>query len=235
MSEIFNSELPTTQHQHKPVPKAMNVSYEVGDKLYLNVTNRCPCQCLFCIRKHHEGAYGSETLWLDHEPTMDEMKENLSKRDLSKYKQIVFCGYGEPLMRLDFVCELLRYLREICPGTPLRIDSNGLADMYNREQALRNGTDAAAKLAGLVDEVSVSLNAPNAEIYNMFTRPEGFPEEAFSIMLRFAKRCKEENIFVWFSVVDVINPSDIELSRNIAHKMDIPLIVREYIDEEEQI
>ncbi len=230
MDKIYRTVNPDCR---KSITKAMNVSYEVGDKLYLNVTNRCPCECLFCIRRHHEGAYGSDTLWLDHEPTLDEMKEDLSRRDLSKYKQIVFCGYGEPLMRLDFVCELLQYLRQLCPDTSLRIDSNGLADLYNQKETLQK--DAAAKLSGLVNEISISLNAPDAETYNMFTRPRDFPQDAFSTMLRFAQRCKEENIFVWFSVVDVISPSDIENARRLAHNMDIPLIVREYIDEDEHI
>ncbi|MDE6729637.1 MAG: TatD family nuclease-associated radical SAM protein [Oscillospiraceae bacterium] len=222
-------------HQTATPDKAMNVSYEVGDKLYLNVTNRCPCACLFCIRQHHAGAYGSDTLWLDHEPTMDEMKADLRRRDLSKYKQIVFCGYGEPLMRLDFVCELLQYLRQIFPGMSLRIDSNGLADLYNQKETIAQNTDAAAKLSGLVDEISISLNAPDATTYNMFTRPQGAPGNAFSTMLHFAQRCKEEAIFVWFSVVDVLHPSDVEHARNLAHNMDIPLIVREYIDEDEQV
>ena len=81
--------------------KAMTISYEVGNNLYLNLTNRCPCACTFCIRNHADGAYGSDPLWLEHEPTMDEIKADLSKRDLTKYDDIVFCGYGEPTERLD--------------------------------------------------------------------------------------------------------------------------------------
>lgn len=213
----------------RTVRKAMNVSYEVGENLYLNVTNKCPCDCLFCIRKNDEGAYGSDTLWLAHEPSLEEMKENLSKRDMTKYKEVVFCGYGEPLMRLDFVCELAKYLKETYPGIVLRVDSNGLADLYNPDETVRQGTDAAAKISGLVDKVSVSLNAPTLELYNMFTRPAGFPKEAYSTMKNFAKRCYFLGIDVCFTLVDVINPSDIERAKNIANDYGIPLHVREYI------
>ncbi|MBQ2264407.1 MAG: radical SAM protein, partial [Oscillospiraceae bacterium] len=88
--------------------KAMTLSYEAGENLYINVTNRCPCACTFCIRNNGDGAYGSDPLWLEHEPDLEEMKADLAKRDLSGYRNIVFCGYGEPLMRLKFVCELAK-------------------------------------------------------------------------------------------------------------------------------
>ena len=68
--------------------KAMTISYEVGSNLYLNLTNKCPCSCTFCIRNHADGAYGSDPLWLAHEPTWDEIIMNLRKRDLKKYKEI---------------------------------------------------------------------------------------------------------------------------------------------------
>ena len=74
--------------------KAMTISYEVGDNLYLNLTNKCPCACTFCIRNSADGAYGSDPLWLEHEPDFDEIMSDIDKRDLSKYKEIVFCGYG---------------------------------------------------------------------------------------------------------------------------------------------
>ncbi len=226
MSEITKHTNPKSE---KSITKAMNISYEVGENLYLNVTNKCPCDCLFCIRRNDEGAYGSETLWLAHEPSLEEMKENLSKRDMTKYKEVVFCGYGEPLMRLDFVCELAKYLKETYPGIVLRVDSNGLADLYNPNETTKQSMDAASKLSGLVDKVSVSMNAPNAQIYHMVTRPAGFPAEAYPTMLNFAKRCQLLGIDVCFTLVDVINHSDIQEAKNVAYDLGIPLHVREHI------
>ena len=81
--------------------KAMTITYEVGGNLYLNITNRCPCACTFCIRTLCDGAYGSDPLWLEHEPSQEEIFAALEQRDLSRYREVVFCGFGEPTERLD--------------------------------------------------------------------------------------------------------------------------------------
>ena len=97
--------------------KAMTISYEVGNNLYLNLTNQCPCACTFCIRNHADGAYGSDPLWLDHEPSMEEIFDDLNKRDMTKYSEVVFCGYGEPTCRLEAVIAAANELRSrpYCP------------------------------------------------------------------------------------------------------------------------
>ena len=91
--------------------KAMTIAYAVGKNLYLNITNRCPCACTFCIRTMCDGAYGSDPLWLDHEPSMEEIREALDKEDLSHYQEVVFCGFGEPTERLETLCETAKLLK----------------------------------------------------------------------------------------------------------------------------
>ena len=88
----------------------MTLTYEVGSGLYVNVTNKCPCNCTFCIRNNGDGAYGSDPLWLEHQPSADELIDSIKTRDLSKYTEVVFCGYGEPTERLP---ELLRLDRTL--------------------------------------------------------------------------------------------------------------------------
>lgn len=83
--------------------KRMTILYDVGGKLYINLTNKCPCNCTFCIRHNGDGAYGSDSLWLEHEPSLDEVKAAFAKVDMSKYKEVVFCGYGEPMERVNEV------------------------------------------------------------------------------------------------------------------------------------
>lgn len=205
--------------------KAMTLTYETGGNLYLNVTNQCPCACVFCIRRNDDGAYGSDPLWLEHEPTMEEMQAALAERDLTAYREIVFCGYGEPTMRLEFICELAEYLRTICPDKPLRINTNGLTELYSTEA---NGT-AAQRIAKAFDKISVSLNGGDAEVYNRVTRPRGLPENAYDTMLSFAKTCKEMGADVMFTVVDVITPEEIAAAQAQADALGIPLQVREYI------
>lgn len=209
--------------------KAMTLTYEVGNNLYINITNRCPCSCVFCIRKNDDGAYGSDSLWLEQEPDLAQMQEALSHRDLSKYKEIVFCGYGEPLMRLAFVCELAAYLKRIRPGIFLRLNTNGLAEIYNPEEAFAGGTSAAQKIAAVFDKVSISLNGGSGEVYNRVTKPSGDKGRAYGAMLSFAQNCKNYGAQVIFTVVDVISPEEIREAEKMAETVGIPMEVRAYI------
>lgn len=77
--------------------KAMNILYEIGDTLYVNLTNRCPCSCTFCIRNESDTVNGHDVLWLEREPTAGEVIDRLCELDLSRYSELVFCGYGEPM------------------------------------------------------------------------------------------------------------------------------------------
>ena len=79
----------------------MTITYPVKSGIYVNMTNRCPCACTFCLRQHGDSVYGSDPLWLDREPTVDEVCQSLDAWDLSQYEEIVFCGYGEPTERLS--------------------------------------------------------------------------------------------------------------------------------------
>lgn len=200
--------------------KAMTISYEVGNNLYLNLTNKCPCACTFCIRNNADGAYGSDPLWLEHEPSIDEIKADLSKRDIASYDEIVFCGYGEPTERLETLLETAGFLRSIKGCPVLRINTNGLGDLIH-------GRSIAEELCSALDVVSVSLNAGTKDEYMAVTRPK-FPE-AFEAMQKFTADCvKTGKAKVMMSVVDVIPPEQIEASREIAEKLGAVLRVRTY-------
>nr|MDE6666115.1 TIGR04100 family radical SAM protein [Ruminococcus sp.] len=181
--------------------KAMTISYEVGNNLYINITNKCPCACTFCIRNSADGAYGSDPLWLEHEPSMDEIMSDLNNRDLTKYNEIVFCGYGEPTCRLDTVLEMAKELKKSPECPLLRINTNGLSDLINEKST-------ADALCEAMDIVSVSLNAGTKDEYMKVTRPK-YPD-AFEAMQKFTADCVKtgyEDILM--SVVDVIPPEQI--------------------------
>ena len=200
--------------------KAMTISYVVGDNLYLNLTNKCPCACTFCIRNHADGAYGSDPLWLEHEPDMDEIMADLRKRDLRKYREVVFCGYGEPTERLDVLLETAAYLRsrEHCPR--LRLNTNGLGDLIH-------GRSIAKELCYALDCISISLNAPTEEEYMKVTRPKF--ANAFEGLQKFTKDCVKANrAEIIMSVVDVITPEQIEASKKLAEKLGAKLRVRTF-------
>ena len=206
--------------------RAMTITYEVGENLYVNVTNRCPCACTFCIRSNDDGAYGSDPLWLEHEPSPEEIRAAFAARDMSRYREVVFCGYGEPLMRFALVCETAQWLRRTYPGIVLRLNTNGLCELYAPDEA---GTDAAARIAACFDKVSVSLNAGDAAVYDRVTRPTGHPPRAYETMLHFAAGCRDAGADIAFSVVDVLSEEEIRSALDRGSRMGIPVRVRTYI------
>ena len=200
--------------------KAMNISYEIGNKLYLNITNKCPCNCTFCIRNNGDGAYGSDPLWLEHQPTAEEVIDALKQRDLDSYEELIFCGYGEPTCELEILKEAAKYIKSVTK-TPVRLNTNGLGDLINKR-------DTTPEFAGLVDTVSISLNASNSEAYDRITRPSFKNVDSFEEMLSFAKRVKEFVPRVMLTVVDIIGEEEIAKSQAIADSIGIELRVRTY-------
>lgn len=197
----------------------MTILYDVGGKLYINLTNKCPCNCTFCIRRNGDGAYGSDSLWLEHEPSLDEVKAAFAKVDMSKYKEVVFCGYGEPMERVNEVIAVGEFVKANYGDVTVRLNTNGLGDKIH-------GVPTAKLLQGAVDIVSISLNSYCKEKYNEVTRPKW--DDAFDAMLSFAADCKSYLPQVVFTVVDVIPPEDISRAKALAMSIGIPLRVREY-------
>ena len=196
----------------------MTILYTVGDKLYINLTNKCPCACTFCIRQNGDGAYGSDSLWLEREPKTDEVIEEFKKYDMSMFSEVVFCGYGEPMERPDDVAYIGRYVKDNY-RLPVRLNTNGLGDKIN-------GKPTAKLLEGAVDVVSVSLNQCSSEKYNAVTRSQW--RDAFDAMISFATDCKSYVPKVIFTVVDVIPPEDISRCKALAMSLGIELRVRSY-------
>ena len=196
----------------------MTLYYRLGANLYINVTNLCPCDCVFCIRGHTSSVGSAENLWLEREPTLDELKERFDQRletDIEPINEIVFCGFGEPLERAEDVCELAGYVKSICKY-PLRLNTNGLVKLINPEFDIQ-------KLS-VFDVISVSLNADTKEEYLRVTRPR-FGIESFDVMLDFAKRTKHFTK-VQLTIVETLDSERQKRCREIADKVGIPLIVR---------
>lgn len=203
--------------------KSMTLAYPVGDKLYLNLTNKCPCSCIFCIRNNGDSAYGSQPLWLEHEPSLAEITDAIKNADPSKYTEIVFCGYGEPTESIELLCSTADFLKENYPNIPIRLNTNGLSDLINDRPT-------AYLLKGRIDTVSVSLNAATKDEYLRVTRPK-FGECSFEEMQKFASECKQYIDKVMFTIVDILPQEQIEMSKKLAEKLGIDLRIREYIEE----
>lgn len=202
---------------------AITITYEFEGSLYVNFTNQCCNDCVFCLRNNHDDVNGEDNLWLDHEPTLDEIKADFGRRDMSKYQWVVFCGYGEPLMRFETCINTARWLKETYPNIKIRINTNGLANMLEKR-------DVTPRFEGIIDALSISLNAPNKEKYNLICRSV-FGADAFEGLLDFATKAKEYVPSVTLSIVDKdLTEADIETCRKIAKDHGVNLRIREYIE-----
>jgi len=156
------------------------ILYKVHNNLYINLTNRCPCACTFCLRQTMDRIGESHSLWLRGEPDLAAVKAAFAAQDMSACDEVVFCGFGEPTERFELLKEVARFVRETYQK-PIRLDTNGLGDLIN-------GRSIAPELAGLVDTVSISLNTPNREAYLALVRPR-FGAAAYDALLEFARQC----------------------------------------------
>lgn len=198
----------------------MTITYSGNTAIYVNMTNRCPCACTFCLRHNKDYVFDSDSLWLDREPTVQEVCDSIDTWDLEKYDEIVFCGYGEPTERLDDLLKVAAYIKSRS-NIKIRINTNGLADLIWNEST-------AHKLEGLIDTVSISLNATNKEDYLKSVRPK-FGIDSYDAMLKFAKDCTNYVPNVVMSVVDVVTtPEEQEISRKICESVGAKFRIRPY-------
>ncbi|AKB74138.1 radical SAM domain protein [Methanosarcina lacustris Z-7289] len=184
------------------------IYYEAHNNLYLNLTNRCSADCVFCIRNFADGVYGYD-LRLSKEPSSEELIEALEELDLSKYREIVFTGLGEPTLRFDVVLAVTRWLKN--RGIRVRLDTNGHAALINPE------LDVVSELkkAGM-DSISVSLNAESEDKYNKLCRP--IHKNAYRSMLDFVKGAREAGISTRVTVVK-IPEIDVEKCRKLSEEL----------------
>ena len=156
----------------------MTILYKVHNNLYVNLTNKCPCACTFCLRQTRDHMEDSGVLWLEKEPTVDDVIADFANFNMDDYDEVVFCGFGEPTERIDVLLEVAAYVKKTY-NKPTRINTNGLGNLVN-------GRDIAPELKGLIDTVSISLNTPNKERYYELTRSK-FGIGSFDAMIDFAK------------------------------------------------
>lgn len=156
----------------------MTILYKVHNNLYVNLTNKCPCACTFCLRQTRDHMEDSGVLWLEKEPTADEVIADFANFNMDDYDEVVFCGFGEPTERIDVLLEVAAYVKKTY-NKPTRINTNGLGNLVN-------GRDITPELKGLIDTVSISLNTPNKERYYELTRSK-FGIGSFDAMIDFAK------------------------------------------------
>lgn len=194
-----------------------NIVYEAHGNLYLNITNRCTADCVFCLKRYSDGVYGYN-LRLSKEPKLSEIIKELSLLELSRYKEVVFTGFGEPLVRLDDVLEITKWFTT--RGIPVRLDTIGHARLlYPDRNVAVELADSGMKV------VSISLNAQDADTYNQLCDPKYI--KAYDKMLEFARAVSKAGMELRFTVV-ALPVVDIEKCKKIAKEYCADLKVRGY-------
>lgn len=193
------------------MPQTGEIAYKIRDSLYLNLTNRCTNRCAFCIRFQSDYVKG-HNLRLSHEPTEEEVI--LAIGDPAQYREVVFCGYGEPTLRLDLIRNVARWIKQ--HGGRVRINTNGHGNLIHKRNIL-------PELQGIVDRISISLDAQDEETYNRICKPEF--ENAYHEVLNFIREAK--NVVPDVSVTVVTAEGiDIEQCRRTAGELGVGFRVR---------
>ena len=209
--------------RYLPIKDSLSEQPEGKRGVYVNLTNQCNCACTFCLRHMKEMAEES-SLWLKTEPAVEQVKAELDNLPWEYVSEVVFCGFGEPTMRLDAVVELLKYIKAVHPEVKTRLNTNGLSD-------LAHGRSTAGDFAGgILDTISISLNASNAQRYLELTRAK-YGLKSFDAMLDFAQNCKEYISNVVMTVVEKVeNQQEIDKCQKICDERGLKLRVRIYED-----
>ena len=195
-------------------------AYMLDGNLYINLTNKCSNGCDFCVRNERSSYYGNY-LWLRHgEPTADKVIAQVKGfGDIKRFKEVVFCGFGEPTYKVAEMVALCDYFHE--KGLATRLNTNGQGNMINKR-------DIVPELKGKIDLVNVSLNASCKEKYQKICRSQ-YGENGFEGMIEFAKACKKEGVPVRFSIVDCIGEEEVNACKKLCESINIPLYIRDYI------
>ena len=203
------------------VRRRPSIVYWLEDNLYLNITHKCSNNCYFCLRNFRDGV-GGFNLKLEKEPTISEIISELENfLNRRNWREIVFCGFGEPLERLDCVLEVSRWIKwHYGKIVTIRVDTNGQAFLLNKG---RNVVEEL-KMAG-VDKVSISLNAHDEETYNQVCKPVFV--NAFKSVLDFIKKARE----LLDVEVTAVRIPEVDISKvgEIAKGLGVKFRVREYI------
>ncbi len=201
-----------------------NLLYFLDGNPYINITNACTNSCVFCIRNQKDDVQGAN-LWLDKDnTTSNDVIEQIeaNKQKVKDAHEIVFCGYGESLIKINEVVEVCKYLKENFPDLKIRINTNGHANAIHKR-------NVAQDIAPYIDSISISLNAENEEKYNLVSNPK--IENAYEEVKRFTRACIEEKIPTTLTVVtDVPNyPVDVERCEVVAKSLGAKFRAREFI------
>ena len=202
-------------------PKPPKTVYWLDNTLYLNITNKCPNDCYFCLKRYRTGV-GGFNLKLQNEPTVAQVTDELSEVLHSRvWDGLVFCGFGEPTAKLDMLLTITKWVKtNYGRALQIRLDTNGQGALLNPDRDVTT----ELKTAG-VDAVNVSLNAADKDTYNEICKPT-YPD-SYEAVLDFI--CKAKSIL--HVEVTAVRLPEVDLAKvsALAKSLGVSFRVREYI------
>ena len=187
-------------------PAIGTIAYDIRDKRYLNLTSRCNLRCRFCPKFNGRWDVRSYRLKLRGEPDCSQVLEAIGDPD--PVQEIVFCGLGEPTLRLHTLLQVSEAMQT--RGKPVRINTDGLANLHH-------GRDITPQLKGRVDALSISLNAQNEALYHEHCRPTH--PDSYRSLLDFISRAVDQVPEVTVTAIDGLPGVDIEACADIASRL----------------
>lgn len=202
-----------------------NLVYTLDGKIYINLTNLCTNDCIFCIRSQKNDVQGTNLILNDEKFTADDVIAQLKTFEDKMSSEIVFCGYGEPTIKLDIMKQVAKFIKETYPNVKVRLNTNGQGNMIHKR-------NIAPELKGLIDEISVSLNADNETLYDELSRPNANFQGAYSRVKEFIWYCAEEGIKTVATVVVGYKDYkiDVEKCKMIAKNLGADFRIRKWIE-----
>lgn len=199
--------------------------YYLSNSMYINVTNLCTNNCVFCIRNLSSTVAGAN-LKLDSESASGEKIIEEIKNSDKNVREIVFCGYGEPLIKLEIIKEVAKFIKQNHPTIPVRINTNGQANLIHKKNIV-------PELVGLIDNISVSLNADNAELYKELTDCKFDKHLTYEGVKNFIAECVNHGINTTATVVVGFKNYcvDTEKCREITESLGAKFRIREWLCE----
>ncbi len=199
-------------------------TYYLGDIMYINVTNLCTNRCEFCIKSTGDTVGGINLILEDEKFTTEDIINELKMTFSDKCGEVVFCGYGEPLIKLDIVKNTAKFIKENYPEIPLRVNTNGHGNLIHKRNIV-------PELAEFIDKISISLNSDNAEQYARICSPNFDKEIAYQAVKDFIKECVKNNIDTTATVVSGFGDYsvNIENCEKIARESGAKFRIREWL------
>lgn len=200
-----------------------NLVYFLDGNIYINLTNLCTNSCVFCIRAIKEDVVGTNLFLKNENVKAEEVISQLKKIEDKIDKEIVFCGYGEPLIKLEIVKEVAKYIKENYPNVKIRINTNGQANLMHKRNIV-------PELVGLIDKISISLNAENEELYNELAVPS--LKNSYEAVKEFIKECVKNGIDTTATIVTGYKhyKVDVEECKKIVENLGAKFREREWLD-----